>query len=107
MKYFDELFNQIQNEMEKYYEANNVSKVEDHKNNFLIRMKIKELVIEELKNASIDNAKQAILYLLENTGCAEDLQIYLHFIKKFLKETPVLDSFLNEAEKISPVNRWE
>lgn len=73
-----------------------------------IRYLLRDFVLEAMASGEAGLARQAIAFLLENTGCGEDLEIYDDIRVAWLSSGLISESELQalEGESSMPAKRW-
>lgn len=76
--------------------------------NVRLRNRVRDFVIDALLAGEAKLAEQAIVFLLENTGCIEDLQIYYDIRATWLNSSLLSEDTLRSIERVTnkPVDRW-
>ena len=97
---------QVAVDLEQYYETDFDSEEEELNANRLLKMRIKDIIISahELPDSEIE--KKAFTLLVENTGCAEDYEIFIEIADQLTRKSIYTEEDLKTRLGDSPVSRW-
>jgi hypothetical protein len=91
-----------------YFETDFDNEHEDTAANARLRSRLRDFVIDALVAGEATLAEQAIVFLLENTGCREDMEIYRDIRTTWLNSNLISESTLQTIERVTgkPIDRW-
>lgn len=91
-----------------YFETDFADEHEDTAANARLRSRLRDFVIDALVAGEASLAEQAIVFLLENTGCREDMEIYRDIRTTWLNSNLISEGTLLAIERVTdkPIDRW-
>jgi hypothetical protein len=95
----------IKQDFENYFNTDYASDIDDSIKNTEIRNELIDFIFSQ-KSIHNKTALEAIRFLIENTGCQEDLAIYQKIRPDLLNAGIISKDVLTELEKLMPTNRW-
>lgn len=102
---FLEKLNEIENQIQKYYEMSFENDEEDYNYNRSLKIKIEHLIIDSKKGHS-NIIDAALLVLAKSTGCAEDQEIAENIINRLHDQKFISDVELNYFYDNISTGRW-
>ncbi|WP_244175403.1 hypothetical protein [Xenorhabdus vietnamensis] len=104
---FHLILDSLSKELDDFYAREHSSEHDEYFENKKIKTKIVHLILDAKNSGEIEFFDKVLMFLFENTGCYEDLQI-LNEISKPLFDADILnaeylDKYLTEY---SPLSRW-
>lgn len=102
---FLEKLNEIENQIQKYYEMSFENEREDYEHNKSLKRKIEQLIIDSKKDHS-NVIDAALLVLAKSTGCAEDQEIAEDIVNRLYDQKHISHVQLNYFYDNISTRRW-